>query len=190
MGIIERRHTSLDIEVRCAEWIQNIVNIIVVYLVVQNSELLNNDMAAWQFNRIVLASFLLHLCFIQFNSQPHNNEVRVVLLYPFSSCDQLMTGELSFAAAFLVAVDTINNSSMGFNFTLSIDWNDTRCSELVGIKAMSQQLTRSVHAFIGPGNESFCATSARVAAAWNIPMISYVSWYHLCYLNVRPWRAQ
>ena len=148
-------------------------------------------MAAWHFNKILLAGFFLHLGFIQFNSQPHNNEVRVVLLYPFSSCDQLMTGDqLPFAGAFLVAVDTINNSSMGFSFNLSIDWNDTRCSELVGIEAMSQQWTRHVDAFIGPGNESFCATSARVAAAWNIPMFSYVSGYHLCYLNVRPRKAQ
>jgi len=72
-----------------------------------------------------------------------------------------------------VAAETINNDSLRFSFNLSIDWNDTRCSELVGIEAMSQQWTRGVDAFIGPGNDSFCATSARIAASWNLPMISY-----------------
>ncbi|XP_074638228.1 atrial natriuretic peptide receptor 2-like isoform X3 [Acropora palmata] len=38
---------------------------------------------------------------------------------------------------------------------------------------MSEQWKRGVKAFIGPGNQSYCATSARIAASWNIPMISY-----------------
>lgn len=136
-------------------------------------------MVAWQLNRILFSFFLLHLSLIQ----PNKREVLVVLLYPLTSCDQLIT-DLPFASAFLVAAETINNSSLQFSFKLTIDWNDTRCSEVVGIKAMTQQWTRGVHAFIGPGNESFCATSARIAASWNLPMISYVSDCRLCYLKV------
>ncbi|XP_068673854.1 atrial natriuretic peptide receptor 2-like isoform X2 [Montipora foliosa] len=132
-----------------------------------------NNMATRPQHWTLFNYFLLLLWFIQLNSQADKPKLRIVLLYPFSSCDQLITTELPFASAFLVAVDTINNNSMGFNFNLSIDWNDTRCSELVGIKAMSEQWKRGVQAFIGPGNQSYCATSARIAASWNIPMISY-----------------
>ena len=143
-------------------------------------------MATWQRNRILFSLCLFHLSIlsiIQLNSGLNEQEVRVVLLYPFTSCDQLIT-DLPFAPAFLVAAETINNDSLRFSFNLSIDWNDTRCSELVGIEAMSQQWTRGVDAFIGPGNDSFCATSARIAASWNLPMISYVSEYCFCFFRV------
>lgn len=143
-------------------------------------------MATWQLKIILSCLFLGHLTAIQSNHSQHkerevSREVLVVLLYPFSSCDQLITADLQFASAFLVAAETINNSS-SLNFNMSVAWNDTRCSELVGIEAMTQQWrgVHRVHAFIGPGNESFCATSARLAAAWNLPMISYVS---ICYLK-------
>ncbi|KAK2571567.1 Resact receptor [Acropora cervicornis] len=129
--------------------------------------------AKWPLNWSVLACFLLNTCLAQLNNHPtKTNAVSIVLLYPFTSCDQLIT-EFPFASAFLVAVETIN-SSREFNFSLSVQWNDTRCSELVGIATMSEQWKRGVKAFIGPGNQSYCATSARIAASWNIPMISYV----------------
>lgn len=137
-------------------------------------------MATWQLHGTLFCLTLLHLSLIQLNSQRNNREVLVVLLYPVTACEQLIT-EYPFASAFPVAVETINNSSLGFSFILEKGWNDTKCSELVGIEAMSQQWNRGVNAFIGPGNESFCATSARIAASWNIPMISYVSkWFVLC----------
>ncbi|XP_015779320.1 PREDICTED: atrial natriuretic peptide receptor 2-like [Acropora digitifera] len=121
---------------------------------------------------LVLACFLLNTCLAQLSNHPtKTNAVSIALLYPFTSCDQLIT-EFPFASAFLVAVETIN-SSREFNFSLSVQWNDTRCSELVGIATMSEQWKRGVKAFIGPGNQSYCATSARIAASWNIPMISY-----------------
>lgn len=133
-------------------------------------------MATWLFRTILYALFLFHLTSFQTNSEPNRNkrEVLVVLLYPFTSCEHLITVDLPFAAAFLVAAETVNNST-SLEFTLSVDWNDTRCSELVGISAMTDQQARGVHAFIGPGNQSYCATAARVVAAWNVPMISYVS---------------
>lgn len=125
-------------------------------------------------NWTMLAFFLWNTCLVQLNGQANKTEVSIVLLYPFTSCDQLIT-EFPFASAFLVAVETINNSSWEFGFSLSVEWNDTRCSELVGIETMSEQWKRDVNAFIGPGNQSYCATSARIAASWNIPLISYVS---------------
>lgn len=130
-------------------------------------------MATWQLRDILFPFFVFHLAAIQLNSETIKPEVQIVLLYPFTSCEQLITADLQFASAFLVAADTVNNSSL-LNVNLSVRWNDTRCSELVGISAMTHQRNRGIHAFIGPGNQ-ICATSARVAAAWNLPMISYVS---------------
>ncbi|PFX31871.1 Atrial natriuretic peptide receptor 1 [Stylophora pistillata] len=129
-------------------------------------------MATWQFNNIVILMVLLHMAAIQSNSQSNTENVTVVLLYPYSSCEQLITTDNPFASAFLVAIETINNSST-FNFTISYRLNDTRCSELVAIEAMTEHKNRGVQVFIGPGNETYCATSARVAAAWNLPIISY-----------------
>lgn len=131
-------------------------------------------MATWQFSNFFSLMVLLPMTAIQSNSQPNKETVTVVLLYPFSSCEQLITTDNQFASAFHVAIETINNSST-FNFKLSYHQNDTRCSELVGIQAMTEHRNRGVQVFIGPGNETYCATSARVAAAWHLPIISYVS---------------
>lgn len=131
-------------------------------------------MATWHFSNFFSLMVLLPITAIHSNSQPNKETVTVVLLYPFSSCEQLITTDNQFAAAFHVAIETINNSST-FNFKLSYHLNDTRCSELVGIQAMTEHRNRGVQVFIGPGNETYCATSARVAAAWNLTIISYVS---------------
>ena len=130
-------------------------------------------MATGLLRTIRYTSLLFHLTSTQTSSEPNkkNREVLVVLFDPFTSSEFLITVDLPFAAAFLVTAETVNNSSL-LEFTLSVAWNDTRCSELVGI---SEQRARGVHAFIGPGNQSYCASAARVAAAWNLPMISYVS---------------
>ena len=103
--------------------------------------------------------------------QHGQREVLLGFLYPFTG-EQLVS-EAPFASAFLVAVENINNSTLDLN--LKFVWNDTQCSEKVGIDAMTRQWNLGVDVFIGPGNESICATSARVAAAWNLPIISYVS---------------
>ena len=126
-----------------------------------------------QLSMVMFSFCFYHLSFLVLRGSSTKPDVRVVLLYPLSSCDQLIT-EVPFNSAFDVAAKAIN-SSQDFSFTMSIESHDTRCSELVGIKAMTQQWNSGVHAFIGPGNDSFCATSARIAAAWNLPLISYVS---------------
>ena len=147
------------------------------------------NMATWPPRDILFALFLLHLTVIQSNSETNKPEVLVVLLYPFTPCDQIITAGLQFASAILVATEAVNNSS-SLNFNVSVGWSDTRCRELVGISEMTDwQRTRGVHAFIGPGNQSFCATSARLAAAWNLPMVSYVS-FALVYVISRSPRAE
>lgn len=126
-----------------------------------------------QLSMVMFSFCFYHLSFLVLRGSSTKPDVRVVLLYPLSSCDQLIT-EVPFNSAFDEAATAIN-SSQDFSFTMSIESHDTRCSELVGIKAMTQQWNSGVHAFIGPGNDSFCATSARIAASWNLPLISYVS---------------
>ena len=116
-----------------------------------------------QLSMVMFSFCFYHLSFLVLRGSSTKPDVRVVLLYPLSSCDQLIT-EVPFNSAFDEAAKAIN-SSQDFSFTMSIESHDTRCSELVGIKAMTQQWNSGVHAFIGPGNDSFCATSARIAAS-------------------------
>lgn len=105
-----------------------------------------------------------------------SNELRVGFLYPLSNNEHDNTVDLPFASAFTVALDAINESSSLLPSTeLTFLWNDTKCDETIALKAMTEQFFRRIDAFIGPGNASYCSTAARVAAAWNIPMISYVS---------------
>ncbi len=71
-------------------------------------------------------------------------------------------------------VDHINNrSDILPNTNLTYTWTNTGGHELGNIKAMTDQWRDGVVAFFGP--ENTCTTEARIAAAWNIPMISYVS---------------
>ena len=83
-----------------------------------------------------------------------------------------------YASAISVAVDRINQQPdllPGHN--ISFIWNDTACDEEKTLQALIYQIyDAKVSAVIGPG--CTCNTSARNAAAFNIPMISYVSTNH------------
>ena len=68
-------------------------------------------------------------------------------------------------------LNTNPRSSRGHNLTYI--YNDTQGDQLLTIQAMTSQLNLRAHAFVG--FESSCETEARVAAAWNIPLITYVS---------------
>ena len=81
-----------------------------------------------------------------------------------------------YASAMSIAVDKINkqqNLLPGNN--ISFIWNNTDCEdEEKTIRALMYQIYEAkVSAIIGPG--CICNTSARNAAAFNVPMISYVS---------------
>ena len=98
------------------------------------------------------------------------------LLLPYNgSSNSTEQGGISHAAAILLAVQKINNdSSLLPGNQVTFVWNDTLCaSEEVSIRAIFNQLERGVKAYIGPGCN--CETQAKIAAAWNVPMISYVS---------------
>jgi hypothetical protein len=109
-------------------------------------------------------------------------EICLGFLYPLSGKTDTITDSLPFGSAFTVALDAINNSSDLLPFTkLTFLWNDTRTMETVALKAMTEHLLQGVDVFIGPGDENYCITAARMAAVWNVPMVSYVS--QVMYLN-------
>lgn len=62
------------------------------------------------------------------------------------------------------------------NHTLHLIWGDTRGDTLTAVKLLTDQWKQGVVAFFGL--EDSCSVEARVAAAWNLPLISYVSNYH------------
>ena len=79
-----------------------------------------------------------------------------------------------YASALLLAVETVNNdSSVLPEHQITFVWNDTQCDEETSVNAMLYQLEKGVQAFIGPG--CTCETQAKLAAARNVPMVSYVS---------------
>lgn len=97
------------------------------------------------------------------------------LLIPMTSAHFTMKG-IYYASAMSIAVDEVNkerNLLPGNN--ISFIWNDTDCwDENKTIRALMYQMYEAkVSAIIGPGCN--CNTSARNAAAFNVPMISYVS---------------
>ena len=98
----------------------------------------------------------------------------VGLLIPLSNAFFTKKG-IYYASAISIAIDEINkqeNLLPGHN--ISFIWNNTECEENKTIRALMYQIYEAkVSVIIGPG--CTCNTSARNAAAFNVPMISYVS---------------
>ena len=111
---------------------------------------------------------------------PHAKDITLGFLVPFnlngsyaSGKAQLIPGKY-FAAAISLAVEAVNNNSnllprQRINFI----WNDTLCNEERSLRELTEHWHKNVDAFIGPGCS--CDAAARLAAAWNLPMVSYVS---------------
>lgn len=57
------------------------------------------------------------------------------------------------------------------NHTLNLIWGDTHGDTLAAVKLLTDQWKQGVVAFFGL--EDSCSVEARVAAAWNLPLISY-----------------
>ena len=103
----------------------------------------------------------------------------VGLLIPMYNAFYLQKG-LYYASAINIAIDEINRQEKllpGKN--ISFIWNNTDCEdESKTIRALMYQIYEAkVSAIIGPG--CTCNTSARNAAAFNVPMVSYVSGHFL-----------
>ncbi|XP_076366164.1 receptor-type guanylate cyclase Gyc76C-like isoform X2 [Tachypleus tridentatus] len=78
---------------------------------------------------------------------------------------------LVISGAISYALQKINRDKLLGNNTLHLIYNDTLGEVLTGTKAVLQQWNRGVIAFFGP--EDSCDKEAAVAAAVNLPMISY-----------------
>ena len=62
---------------------------------------------------------------------------------------------------------------------ISYETADNRADTAESLRRMTQMYIRGAVAFIGP--EDTCATEARLASAWNLPMIAFVSILYLIY---------
>lgn len=78
------------------------------------------------------------------------------------------------SGAITYALEQINNDPRILpNHTLQMIWGDTHGDTLTAVKLLTDQWKQGVVAFFGL--EDSCSVEARVAAAWNLPLISYVS---------------
>lgn len=78
------------------------------------------------------------------------------------------------SGALTYAVKKVNDDPStlpGYNLTFT--WADNRGRSRYGVSALTDQWKKGAVGFIGPEDE--CDTEAKVAAAWNLPMIAYVS---------------
>ena len=78
------------------------------------------------------------------------------------------------SGALTMALDEINaDKSILPGYTLNFTFMETYGLELLSLKATVELLNQNVSAYIGP--QETCRHEAKVAAAFNRPMISYVS---------------
>jgi guanylate cyclase len=78
------------------------------------------------------------------------------------------------SGAITLALDDINNNpNLLAGHKLSMMWMDNTNDDLASINALSHLWKNGAVAFIGPENR--CETESKVAAAWNLPIVSFVS---------------
>lgn len=78
------------------------------------------------------------------------------------------------SGAMKFAVEKINRDpTLLVGHKLEFTWRDTMAETLHGTLQLTELWKLGAQAFFGP--EDSCDVEARVAAAWNLPMISYVS---------------
>ncbi|XP_078611420.1 receptor-type guanylate cyclase Gyc76C-like [Branchiostoma floridae x Branchiostoma japonicum] len=99
--------------------------------------------------------------------------VKLGLLVTTDNAVSFSNPGLVISGAMTLAVDDVNrNPALLPNTTLEFVWNNTEGYEDGSIRALTEQWRDGVVAFFGPGET--CTTEARIAASWNVPMISYM----------------
>jgi len=80
-----------------------------------------------------------------------------------------------FVGAIDYALRRANDELFGGSGTCRLEYQtyDNKADTLESLRAMTELHSNGAVAFIGP--EDTCATEARLAAAWNLPMIAFVS---------------
>ena len=77
------------------------------------------------------------------------------------------------SGAITLAVNEINNDDLIPGHKINMIWADTRANSLLATRFLAEQWRDGAVAFFGP--EESCTVEARVAASFQLPMISYVS---------------
>lgn len=77
------------------------------------------------------------------------------------------------SGALTYAIDVINQQRLIPGYEVGFVWNDTHGTIPGGLQAITDQWREGVDMFLGP--EETCNYEGRVAAAWNLPMLSFVS---------------
>lgn len=81
-----------------------------------------------------------------------------------------------FFGAFIYALDKINNDD-SYRFRLKAEIRDNKADTFESIRQVTQLYDKTI-AFIGP--EDTCNVEARMAGAYNLPMVAYVSSINIC----------
>lgn len=106
-------------------------------------------------------------------SQPSRQTLNIGYITSVNGNLELSEGR-SISGAMTLAVENINKDpNILPNYTLQFFYSDTKGDPLHSISVLTDQWKKQAIAFVGP--QDFCETEARVAASWNLPMISYVS---------------
>lgn len=121
--------------------------------------------------------FLSYVLLISSSSVQCKGNLTLGLLLPYETAvgtgSNFNAGKW-YASAIVLALEKVNSDP---NFLPEIQinfiWNDTECMEETGLRQMTEQLEKKVDGFVGFG--CTCATQARLGAALNMPVISYVS---------------
>ena len=122
---------------------------------------------------LLLGVLLILVCTIT-----HQKEFKLGLLIPYTtvasvSGNNFHKGE-NFAAAMTMAIQDLNsNPSILPGHNISFTWENTKCNELLTIRHEFKLINDKISGIIGPG--CYCKTAARNAAAFHLPMLSYVS---------------
>lgn len=128
------------------------------------------------------SGLVVMMCALTFCTFSSGKDYKLGLLVPMRSADNdvatlgqpyLLEGK-KYASAIVLALEQIEKDGLLPGHKLTYYLNDTTCDETVTLRALTYQIyDLKVSAIIGPGCS--CATSARFAASFDVPMISYVS---------------
>ncbi|KAL8591931.1 hypothetical protein ACOMHN_039984 [Nucella lapillus] len=75
------------------------------------------------------------------------------------------------SGALTYAIEMINKQGVIPGYRVGFVWNDTHGTISGGLQAITDQWRRGVDMFLGP--EETCNYEGRLAAAWNLPMLSF-----------------
>lgn len=134
--------------------------------------------------RILLLVLLLLLVPALPSEQPPNE-----LLVGFLPNSGMKSRNRYHLGAFMLAMEELNQTlaPLSLHYTMY----DNQGSEQVSMRAMTKMKADGAVAFIGP--EDTCATEGRLASAWNLPMITFVSvlpvyytYFYSTHLTLKP----